>query len=44
MYGTLVVVTMLVLRVIVPIGLVLWAGEAIHRRDVASFRRVSGQA
>lgn len=44
MYGSLVVITMLLLRVIIPVGLVLWAGEAARRRDLAHFRRISGQA
>ncbi len=44
MYGTVVVFTMLLLRVVIPVGLVLWAGEAARRRDLAELRRISGQA
>jgi hypothetical protein len=44
MYGSLVVLTMLLLRVVIPVGLVLWAGEAVRRRDLAEMRRISGQA
>ena len=44
MYGSLVVFTMLVLRVVIPVGLVMWAGEAARRRDLAEMRRISGQA
>lgn len=44
MYGTLVVATLLVLRVIIPVGLMLWAGEAVRRRDLAALRKLSGQA
>ncbi len=44
MYGTLVVVTMLVLRVVIPVSLVLWAGETARRHELAEVRRISGQA
>ncbi len=44
MYGSVVIFTMLVLRVIIPVGLVLWAGEMARRRDLTEIRRVSGQA
>ncbi len=42
MFGAEVVVTMLVLRVIIPVGLLLWVGETVRRRNVAEFRRLSG--
>ncbi len=43
MYGSLVVFTMLLLRVVIPVALVLWAGEAARRRDLAEIRRITGQ-
>ncbi len=44
MYGSVVVFTMLLLRVIIPVSLVLWAGEAARRRDLAKLHRIPGQA
>ncbi len=44
MFGSVVVFTMLLLRVVIPVGLVLWAGEAARRHDVAEIRRISAQA
>ncbi len=34
-----VIITMLVLRVIFPVGLLLWIGEAQRRRNLAHFHR-----
>ncbi len=39
MYGTGVMLVMLLLRVVVPVGLLLWIGETARRRNVAGFRR-----
>ncbi len=39
MFGTGVVLAMLVLRVIIPVGLLLWVGETVRRRDLAALRR-----
>ncbi len=44
MYGSVVVITMLLLRVVIPVGLMLWVGEAARRRDLAEIHRVPGQA
>ncbi len=34
-----VLITMLVLRVIFPVGLLFWIGEAQRRRNLTPFRR-----
>ncbi len=39
MYGSEVMLVMLLLRVVVPVGLLLWIGESARRRNTASFRR-----
>ncbi len=38
MYATEVLLTMLVLRVIVPVGLLLWLGENERRRRLGHLR------
>ena len=43
MYGPEVMLIMLILRLIVPIGLLLWAGEAAQRRNLVEIRRSSGR-
>lgn len=44
MYGTLIFTILLVLRVVVPLGLLLWLGEISQRREPIDFNRASGQA
>lgn len=44
MYGTAVMVIMLLLRVVIPVSLLLWIGEVVQRRHPASFNRISGHA
>ncbi len=44
MYGTVVVTILLVLRVVIPIGLLLWIGEIARQREPLDFNRTSGQA
>lgn len=39
MYATEVFVTMLLLRLIIPLGLLLWIGEIARRRQLASLHR-----
>ncbi len=39
MYGPEVMLIMLVLRLVVPVGLLLWIGEGARRHQVASLRR-----
>lgn len=39
MFGTGVVLAMLLLRVVIPVVLLLWVGETIRRRDLAGLRR-----
>ncbi len=39
MFGAGVVFVMLLLRVVIPVALLLWVGEAIRRREVAGLRR-----
>lgn len=44
MYGTEVMLVMLLLRLVVPVGLLLWVGETIRRRQLVDFNRAAGQA
>ncbi len=44
MYGTAVVTILLVLRVVIPVGLLLWIGEIARRREPIDWNRASGQA
>jgi hypothetical protein len=44
MYGTLVVFTILVLRVVIPVVLLLWLGEVARRRSLSNFGRMASQA
>jgi hypothetical protein len=43
MYGIAVILVMLVLRVVIPIGLLLWIGEIARRHDLNNFQRMSSQ-
>lgn len=43
MYGPEVILIMLVLRVVIPVGLLLWVGEIARRRNLANFQRMSNQ-
>lgn len=44
MYGTAVVIILLVLRVVIPVGLLLWMGEIARQRQPLDLNRTSGQA
>ncbi len=44
MYGTEVVLALLLLRLVIPLSLLLWLGEGIRRRQLDDLRRISGQA
>jgi hypothetical protein len=43
MNATGILVTMLLLRLIIPLGLLLWIGEIARRRQLAQFHRSTGQ-
>ena len=43
MYGAEVILVMLVLRLVIPVGLLLWVGEIARRRNPANFERMSNQ-
>ena len=40
MFGTEVMLVMFLLRVAIPVGLLLWIGETIQRRNLAKFHRI----
>ena len=44
MFGSEVMLIMVLLRLVIPIGLLLWLGEVARRRERTEFRRISGQA
>ncbi len=44
MFGTTVIVVMLLLRLVIPVGLLLWVGESVRRRYPAAFDRRPSQA
>ncbi len=44
MYGTEVIVAMLLLRLVIPASLLLWIGEVIQQHQDADFHRTSHQA
>ena len=39
MFGVEVVLTLIILRIILPIGLVLWLGERVRQRDISYWFR-----
>jgi hypothetical protein len=43
MYGTAVILIMLVLRVVIPVGLLLCVGEIARRRNPGNFHPISSQ-
>ncbi len=44
MFGTEVILVMLVLRVAIPVGLLLWIGEAVQHRRYPAPRWMTGRA
>ncbi len=44
MYGTAVVLILLVVRVVIPVGLLLWIGEIVRQRQPLDVNRTPGQA
>ncbi len=43
MYASEVLLTMLVLRVAIPVGLLLWIGENYRRHQIAGLNRSAGR-
>ncbi len=44
MFGAAVMLIMLVLRVVIPLGLLLWLGERVRRHQPTDFHQMTGQA
>lgn len=42
MYGTELLAILLVLRVVIPVGLLLWFGEMARRRESLDFNQTPG--
>jgi len=42
MNATLIILVLLLVRLIIPFGLLLWVGENVQRRRLADFRRIAG--
>jgi hypothetical protein len=40
MNGSEIILVMFLARLVIPVGLMLWIGEAARRREMADFRRM----
>jgi hypothetical protein len=42
MNATVIILVLLLVRLIIPFGLLLWVGENVQRRRLVDFRRMAG--